>query len=110
VFKECETNCSYNNSTIGLNLYTIKNINNFALIDSPGDTEINNSLELFASKGYLYSKMFVYLINEENNLDKDDMKNNKNLNKYILFQQKIQATDHFQYHLDYLLMQNFQYL
>ena len=83
MFKECETNYSYNNSTIGLNLYTIKDINNFALIDSPGDTEINDSLELFASKGYLYSKLFVYLINEENNLDKDDMTNNKNLNKLI---------------------------
>jgi len=88
VFKECETNYSYNNSTIGLNLYTIKDINNFALIDSPGDTEINNSLELFASKGYLYSKMFVYLINEENNLDKDDMNNNKNLNKLIELRNK----------------------
>ena len=32
--------------------------------------------------------MFVYLINEENNLDKDDMNNNKNLNKLIELRNK----------------------
>ena len=32
--------------------------------------------------------MFVYLINEENNLDNDDMANNKNLNKLIELRNK----------------------
>ena len=54
MFKECETNNSYANSTIGLNLYTIKGTENFALIDSPGDTEIDENLEILSSKGYNY--------------------------------------------------------
>ena len=49
VFKECETNNSDANSTIGLNFYTIKDTENFAILDSPGDTEIEESLKNFAS-------------------------------------------------------------
>ena len=77
MFKECETNYSYDNSTIGLNLYTIEGIKNFSVIDSPGDTENDKSLEFFASKGYLFSKMFIYLISEESLLDSDSIRNNK---------------------------------
>ena len=83
VFKECNTNNSYNNSTIGLNLYTMKDINNFAILDSPGDTEISKNLKIFASKGYLLTKLLVYIINEENELDADSLGNNKNLDILI---------------------------
>lgn len=86
IFKDCETNSSYDNYTIWLNLYTIKDINNFALIESPGDTEIDNSLDFFCVlKGYLYSKMFVYLLSEESPLDRDSMKYNEKLNTLIKF-------------------------
>ena len=58
-------------------------MDNFAIIDSPGDTEIEKYLELFASKGYLYSKMLIYLINEESVLDADSFRNNNKLTKLI---------------------------
>ena len=48
-------------------------------MDSPGDTEIENSLKNFVSKGYLFTKMLVYLINEESLLDDDSLGKNKNL-------------------------------
>lgn len=57
----------------------MKDINNFAILDSPGDTENIENLEIFASKGYLLTKLLVYIINEENILDADSLRNNKNL-------------------------------
>ena len=83
IFKECETNNSYSNSTIGLNLYTIKGTNNFGIIDSPGDTENDDYLKLFSSKGYIYSKMLIYIIDERKPLDSDSLKNNKYLKDII---------------------------
>ena len=83
IFKECETNSGHDNSTIGLNLYTIKGTENFAIIDSPGDTEIDKCLELFASKGYIYSKLLIYLIKEDSALDADSLRKNENINKII---------------------------
>jgi len=83
IFKDCETNSSYENSTIGLNLYTIKDIENFALIDSPGDTENEECLEFFAKKGYIYSKMLIYIMDERKTLDTDSLKNNIKLEALI---------------------------
>ena len=83
LFKDCKTNSSYNNATIGLNLYAIPNIENFAIIDSPGDTENDNYLELFAKKGYAYSKLLIYVLDERKNLDGDSMKNNTKLETLI---------------------------
>ena len=54
---------------------------NFAIIDSPGDTENDQYLQFFASKGYIYSKMLIYFIDEGKLLDADAMRNNKNLEK-----------------------------
>lgn len=62
-----------------MNLYTIKNTENFGIIDSPGDTENENCLAFFAKKGYAYSKMLFYVMDERKTLDTDSMKNNKNL-------------------------------
>jgi hypothetical protein len=56
---------------------------NFAIIDSPGDTENDQYLQFFASKGYIYSKMLIYFIDEGKLLDADAMRNNKNLEKLI---------------------------
>lgn len=61
----------------------MKDINNFAILDSPGDTEISKNLEIFASKGYLLTKLLVYIINEGNELDADSLGNNKNLDILI---------------------------
>ena len=83
IFKDCKTYSSYNNATIGLNLYTIPNIENFAIIDSPGDTENVNYLELFAKKGYAYSKLLIYVLDERKNLDADSMRNNTKLQTLI---------------------------
>ena len=88
IFRECETNNSFANSTIGLNLYNIKNISNFAIIDSPGDTEIDKNLQDFTLKGYKYTKMFVYIISEENILDSDSLNNNKKLEEILKFRAK----------------------
>ena len=78
MFKECETNNSYDISTIGINLYTIKDTENFAIIDSPGDTEIDDYLTFFAKKVYAYSKMLIYVMDERKTLDIDFMENNQN--------------------------------
>ena len=59
-----------------MNLYSIKDVENFALIDSPGDTEIDSYLEFFVKKGYSYSKLFIYVMDERKTLDTDSMKNN----------------------------------
>jgi len=83
IFKKCETHSSYANSTIGLNLYTIQGIKNFAIIDSPGDTESNQNLELFSSKGYLYSKMIIYIISEIVVLNANSTRNNNRLKNII---------------------------
>ena len=83
MFKECETNNSYANSTIGLNLYTIKGTENFALIDSPGDTEIDENLEILSSKGYNYSKILIYVIDERQQLDARALRKNKKLEEII---------------------------
>ena len=56
---------------------------NFAIIDSPGDTENDQYLQFFALKGYIYSKMLIYFIDEGKLLDSDAMRNNKNLEKLI---------------------------
>ena len=83
LFKECKTYSSYGNATIGLNLYTIQNIDNFAIIDSPGDTENDDYLEYFAKKGYAYSKLLIYVMDERKALDADSMKNNEKLKTLI---------------------------
>ena len=54
-------------------------MDNFAIIDSPGDTENDEYLEFFASNGYLYSKILIYLISEESTLDADSLRNNDKL-------------------------------
>ena len=87
VFKECEANNSDANSTMGLNFYTIKDTENFAILDSPGDTEIEESLKNFASKGYLYTKMLIYMMSEVKILDDDSMGKNKYLK--ILLELKV---------------------
>ena len=58
-------------------------MDNFAIIDSPADTEIDEYLELFISKGYFYSKMLIYLINEESVLNDDSLRSNNKLKKLI---------------------------
>lgn len=83
LFKECKTYSSYSNATIGLNLYTITNIINFAIIDSPGDTENDDYLEFFAKKGYAYSKLLIYVMDERKELDADSMRNNNKLKALV---------------------------
>ena len=72
---------------MGLNLYKIKDIDNFAIIDSPGNDEIRGALKLFASKGYLYSKIFIYLI-KENDEFTSKIKDNKILKELIKLRNK----------------------
>ena len=83
IFKECETNSGFANSTIGINLYTIKETKNFSIIDTPGDTEIEEFIKNFASKGYIYSKMLFYIISEESTLASDSLGDNKKLENII---------------------------
>ena len=83
IFKECETNSGFANSTIGINLYTIKETENFSIIDTPGDTEIEEFIKNFASKGYIYSKMLFYIISEESTLASDSLGDNKKLENII---------------------------
>ena len=83
IFKGCETNSGYEISTLGLNFYNIRGIENFAILDSPGDTEIPKSLKDYSSKGYQYSKILIYIMSEEKTLDTDSLKNNENLEKII---------------------------
>lgn len=52
-------------------------------MDSPGDNEILKYLEDFSTKGYKYSKMFVYLIKEDSKLDADSLTKNENLERII---------------------------
>ena len=72
---------------MGLNLYKIKDIDNFAIIDSPGNDEIGGALKLFASKGCLYSKIFIYLI-KENDEFTSKIKDNKILKELIKLRNK----------------------
>ena len=70
-----------------MNFYTVKDTENFAIIDSPGDTEIEESLKKFASKGYLYTKMLIYMMSEEKKLDDDSLGKNEYLE--ILLETKV---------------------
>ena len=60
-------------------MYTIKGTENFAILDSPGDTENDKYLQFFSSKGYIYSKMLIYIIDERSVLDSDSIGNNEKL-------------------------------
>ena len=60
-------------------MYTIKGTENFAILDSPGDTENDEYLQFFSKKGYTYSKMLIYIINEKSGLDSDSIGNNEKL-------------------------------
>ena len=60
-------------------MYTIKGTENFAILDSPGDTENDKYLQFFSKKGYTYSKMLIYIIDEGSGLDSDSIGNNKKL-------------------------------
>jgi len=105
LFKNCKTYYSYRNSTIGLNLYTINDIENFAIIDSPGDTENNKYLKLFAEKGYAYSKLLIYLIDERKELDSDSLGKNENLKELLKLQKDFKIPllillTHFDTHCD----------
>ena len=60
-------------------MYTIKGTENFAILDSPGDTENDKYLQFFSSKGYIYSKMLIYIIDERRGLDSDSIGNNEKL-------------------------------
>ena len=60
-------------------MYTINGEDNFAIIDSPGDTEIDKYLQFFSKKGYIYSKMLIYIMDERRALDSDSIGNNENL-------------------------------
>ena len=60
-------------------MYTINGEDNFAIIDSPGDTEIDKYLQFFSKKGYIYSKMLIYIMDERRGLDSDSIGNNENL-------------------------------
>ena len=48
-------------------------------MDSPGDTENDKYLEKFSSKGYLFSKMLIYIIDERKQLDADAIRKNDKL-------------------------------
>ena len=50
-------------------MYAIKGTENFGILDSPGDTENDKYLQFFSSKGYIYSKMLIYIIDERSVLD-----------------------------------------
>ena len=60
-------------------MYTIKGTENFGILDSPGDTENDKYLQFFSKKGYTYSKMLIYIINEKSGLDSDSIGNNEKL-------------------------------
>jgi len=60
-------------------MYTIKGTENFAILDSPGDTENDKYLQFFSSKGYIYSKMLIYIIDERSVLDSNSIGNNEKL-------------------------------
>ena len=83
IFEKCETNSGYDNSTIGINIYKFKDTKNFLILDSPGDTEIDENIKNFISKGYKYSKIFIYIMSEEKLLDSDSLKNNTQLKSLV---------------------------
>ena len=60
-------------------MYTIKGTENFGVFDSPGDNENDEYLQFFSKKGYTYSKMLIYIINEKSGLDSDSIGNNEKL-------------------------------
>ena len=60
-------------------MYAIKGTENFAILDSPGDTENDKYLQFFSSKGYIYSKMLIYIIAERSVLDSNSIGNNEKL-------------------------------
>ena len=60
-------------------MYAIKGTENFGILDSPGDTENDKYLQFFSKKGYTYSKMLIYIINEKSGLDSDSIGNNEKL-------------------------------
>ena len=60
-------------------MYTIKGTENFGILDSPGDTENDKYLQFFSSKGYIYSKMLIYIIDERSVLDSNSIGNNEKL-------------------------------
>ena len=60
-------------------MYAIKGTENFGILDSPGDTENDEYLQFFSSKGYIYSKMLIYIIDERSVLDSNSIKNKKKL-------------------------------
>ena len=60
-------------------MYTIKGTENFGILDSPGDTENDKYLQFFSKKGYTYSKMLIYIIDERSGLDSDSIGNNEKL-------------------------------
>ena len=60
-------------------MYAIKGTENFAILDSPGDTENDKYLQFFSSKGYIYSKMLIYIIDERSVLGSDSIGNNEKL-------------------------------
>ena len=60
-------------------MYTIKGTENFGILDSPGDTENDKYLQFFSSKGYIYSKMLIYIIDERSVLGSDSIGNNEKL-------------------------------
>ena len=59
------------------------NIDNFAIFDSPGDTEIIDDLQIFAHKGKKYSKLIIYILDERKILDANSLGNNKELTNLI---------------------------
>ena len=96
VFRDCQTNNSYANSTKGLNFYTINGVENFAVFDSPGDTENEKFFELLSNKGYIYSKILIYIIDERKNFDADYLRKNRNL-KFLI-------KNHLKYKLPLLIL------
>ena len=48
-------------------------------MDSPGDTENDKYLEELSYKGYLFSKMLIYVIDEKKQLDADAIRKNEKL-------------------------------
>ena len=60
-------------------MYSINGEDNFAILDSPGDTEIDKYLQFFSKKGYIYSKMLIYIMDERGALDSDSIGKNENL-------------------------------
>ena len=89
IFKECDINPSYFTSTIGLNLYTIKDIENFAIIKFSGDHEIGRDVEFLISKVLVYSKFLIYIIDERISIDTDRLSDNIILNKLVNLRKKI---------------------